>query len=114
AEAQSECSGQITDHAVPMPCGVAQQLPQAPHRLSILFSVQRRRWLLDASATLCVLGGFMTAPLLTQLAWIGLMLPARAPLHSLASTLLVIAIIWLSLALISAHIHHNRHHETVR
>jgi len=114
AEAQSECSGQRTDYATAMPRGVAQKLPQAPHMLRTLFNVKRRRWLLEASATLCVLGGFMTAPLLTLLAWIGLMLPADAPLHGVASTLLVIAIIWLSLALISAHIHHNRHHEPDR
>src|SRR5262244_238583 len=116
AQAHSERSGQmrITDYAVRVPLGAARKLPQASQRLSILFNVQRRRWLVDAAATLCVLGGFITAPLLTLLAWIGLMLPAGAPLHSVASTLLVIAIIWLSLALISAHIHHNRRHEADR
>jgi hypothetical protein len=50
----------------------------------------------------------MAAPLLTLLAWIGLMLPDNAPLHGAATTLLVIAIVWLSLALISAHMHHHR------
>jgi apolipoprotein N-acyltransferase len=114
-EGERERSDQTTDCTVGMLCGMAQTspqvAPQAAHGLALLFTVltvQRRRWLSEASATLCVLGGFMAAPLLTLLAWIGLMLPDNAPLHGAATTMLVIAIMWLSLALVSAHMHHRR------
>src|SRR5262245_3447403 len=115
AQSDRSRSGQMTSCAECMPCDVEQRLPQGlPHRLGSLLTVQRRRWLAEASATLCVLGGFTTAPLLTLLAWLGLMLPAGAPLHGAATTLLVIAIIWLSLALVSAHMHCNRQHPLTR
>lgn len=67
---------------------------------------QVRHWLVEAFATFCVLGGFLAAPLLTVLAWIGLALPEHIPLHQASTTLFLIAIIWMALALISAHLHH--------
>ena len=78
--------------------------------LGILLDTPRRLWLSELAATLCVLGGFVAAPLLTVLAWIGLVMPADAPLHHAAETIFVIAIVWLGLAFVSAHVHHNRHH----
>jgi hypothetical protein len=70
---------------------------------------QARHWLVETSATLCVLGGFLAAPVLTVAAWIGLALPERMPLHQASTTLFLVAVIWMALALIGAHLHHERH-----
>ena len=75
----------------------------------VVTSPQARHWLAEASATLCVLGGFLAAPVLTVAAWIGLALPERMPLHQASTTLFLVAVIWMALALIGAHIHHERH-----
>ena len=75
----------------------------------VVTNTQARHWLAEASATVCVLGGFLAAPLLTVAAWIGLALPERMPLHQASTTLFLIAVIWMALALIGAHLHHERH-----
>lgn len=68
-----------------------------------LASPQLRHWLAEAMANLLVLGGFIAAPILTVVAWIGLMLPSRLPLHQLSSTLFVVALIWVAAGLLIAH-----------
>lgn len=75
----------------------------------VVANPQARHWLAEASATLCVLGGFLAAPVLTVAAWIGLALPERMPLHRASTTLFLVAVIWMALALIGAHLHHERH-----
>jgi hypothetical protein len=85
-------------------------LPQtARPALDALLAAPRRVWLSELMATLCVVGGFIAAPLLTVLAWAGLLMPSGTLLHRGAETLFVVAIIWLGLALVSAHMHHHRH-----
>lgn len=75
--------------------------------LLLLVSVQTRHWLTEVAATICVVGGFIAAPLLTLAAWIGLALPESLPLHQASPTLFMVAIIWLALALVSAHLHQD-------
>jgi uncharacterized membrane protein YGL010W len=89
-------------------------LPLAPAAVLIWLALvvanpQARHWLAEASATLCVLGGFLAAPVLTVAAWIGLALPERMPLHQASTPLFLIAVIWMALALIGAHLHQERH-----
>lgn len=83
---------------------MAQGLPLvlAP-AIAFIASTQVRHWLGELMATVCVVGGFVAAPLLTVTAWVGLALPARMPLHRASTTLFLVAVIWLALALISAH-----------
>jgi hypothetical protein len=73
--------------------------------LVVVASSGVRHRLAEAVATVCVVGGFIAAPLLTITAWIGLALPQRVPLHSASNPLFVAAIIWLALAFIGAHLH---------
>ena len=72
-----------------------------------LASPQARHWLVEAAANLLVLGGFIAAPILTVVAWVGLLLPARLPLHQLSSTLFVVALIWVASGLLIAHVLHD-------
>ncbi len=83
---------------------VAQGLPLiiAPV-VAFLASTQVRHWLGELMATVCVVGGFIAAPLLTVTAWVGLALPAHVPLHRASTTLFLVAVIWLALALVCAH-----------
>lgn len=67
-----------------------------------------RHWLLEAFTTVCVVGGFIAAPILTLIAWIGVVLPPQALLHAISTPLFVLALCWLSLAVISAHVHYNK------
>lgn len=84
-------------------------LPQASApSLDALVGPRARRLASEAWTTLCVVGGFLAAPLLTIVAFVGLALPGRAPLHHMATTLLLVAVVWLSLALVGAHVHHSR------
>jgi hypothetical protein len=62
-----------------------------------------RQWLVHAILNICVLGGIFAAPLVSVLAWIGLLLPPHAPLHQLAPTLVCGSLIWFSLAIAGAH-----------
>jgi hypothetical protein len=87
-------------------------LPHAARpALATVLDARRRVWLAEWSAIVCVVGGFLAAPLLSLLAFVGLMLPSKTALHRTAETLFIISIVWLSLALVSAHIHHDRHHQ---
>jgi hypothetical protein len=91
--------------------GYAQRCAQMARGLPLIFApvvalmanTQVRHWLGELMATVCVVGGFIAAPLLTVAAWVGLALPAGMPLHQASTTLFLVAVIWLALALISAH-----------
>lgn len=74
--------------------------------LTLLLSSQVRHWLVETLTTVCVLGGFILAPILTVVAWVGTVLPDRMPLHQLSTTLFVVALVWIGAALVSAHMHH--------
>ncbi len=54
-------------------------------------------------ANVCVLGGVVGAPCISILAWVGMALPTKAPLHQAAPTLMTGALIWLALAIVGAH-----------
>ncbi|HZC79230.1 MAG TPA: hypothetical protein VE258_15865 [Ktedonobacterales bacterium] len=71
-----------------------------------------RQWLAQAVGSACVIGGFFAAPLLTLVAWLGLMLPERVALHQASTTLFAAALIWVVLAVASAHVQaHRRQHK---
>ncbi|MGH2486236.1 MAG: hypothetical protein ACRDHE_09510, partial [Ktedonobacterales bacterium] len=76
--------------------------------VALLASPQVRHWLVEATANLLVLGGFIAAPILTVVAWVGLMLPAHLPLHRLSSTLFIIALVWVAGGLLIAHMLHDK------
>lgn len=83
-------------------------LPQASApALDALVGRRARHLASEAWTTLCVVGGFLAAPLLTILAFVGLALPGGAPLHHMATTLLLVAVVWLGLALVGAHVHQD-------
>ncbi len=63
-----------------------------------------RQWLAHVLANICVIGGILAAPLVSVVAWIGLLLPSRAPLHQLAPTLVAGSLIWFALAIAGAHV----------
>jgi hypothetical protein len=76
--------------------------------LVLLSSGSARHWIAESAATVCVLGGFIAAPILTITAWIGMIAPNLLLLHRVSNLLSLIALIWLALAFISAHLHHSR------
>ena len=67
-----------------------------------------RHWLAQALGSACVIGGVFAAPLLTLVAWLGLMLPERVALHQASTTLFAVALIWVVLAVLSAHVQTNK------
>lgn len=91
---------------------VALPLAAAP-MLTLLLSSQARHWVVEAITTVCVLGGFIMAPVLTLTAWVGMALPEHMLLHQISSFLFIVALIWIGAALVSAHVHHSmeRRHE---
>ena len=68
-----------------------------------------RSWLVEALATVCVIGGVLVAPALAVIAWAGLLLPSVTLLHLVAPTLMIIALIWLIAAILGAHLSHLLH-----
>lgn len=62
-----------------------------------------RQGVLHVLLNVCVLGGIFAAPLVSVVAWIGLLLPSHAALHQLAPTLVCGSLIWFSLAIAGAH-----------
>jgi hypothetical protein len=76
--------------------------------LVLLWSEAARHWIAESAATFCVVGGFIAAPILTITAWIGMIAPNLLLLHRASTLLFLIALIWLALAFISAHLHHSR------
>lgn len=81
--------------------------------LTLLLSSQARHWVVEAITTVCVLGGFILAPVLTLTAWVGMVLPAHMPLHQISTLLFIVALVWIGAALVGAHLHHSmmRRHE---
>ena len=75
--------------------------------LIVVLSSQARHWLVEAIVTICVLGGFMLAPVLTLAAWVGMVLPAYMPLHQISTTLFAVALVWIGAALVGAHMHYG-------
>ena len=73
----------------------------------LLSSEDVRHKIAESAATICVVGGFIAAPILTIAAWIDMIAPEVLPLHHLSTPLFLIAIIWLALAFIGAHLHHS-------
>jgi len=67
-----------------------------------------RHWLAQALGSACVIGGVFAAPLLTLVAWLGLMLPERVALHQASTTLFAVALIWVVVAVLSAHVQANK------
>jgi hypothetical protein len=62
-----------------------------------------RQWMAHAAANVCILGGIVGAPIISVVAWVGMVLPTKAPLHQAAPTLMLGALIWLGLAIVGAH-----------
>jgi len=85
--------------------------------LRVVTSAALRHWLIEALATVCVLGGVLAAPVLAMVAWVGLLLPTRALLHLAAPTLMIVALVWLIAAILVAHVNHmlrsRRQHTSV-
>lgn len=76
--------------------------------LVLLSSGVARQWMVESAATICVVGGFVAAPILTLTAWVGMMTPNLLLLHRVSTLLFLVAIIWLALAFIGAHLHHSQ------
>lgn len=62
-----------------------------------------RRFVLHHAASVGILGGILCTPAISVLAWVGMVLPAKAALHQLAPVLIATALVWLALAIILAH-----------
>ena len=76
----------------------------------LMVNASARHMLFEALMTVCVVGGFIAAPFLTVAAWIGVILPEHATLHIISTPLFVLALVWLAIAVVSAHLHdsHSR------
>ena len=92
--------------------GVYYGLAMVGVLLVFLTSEEVRHWIAEAAATFCVVGGFIAAPVLTITAWIGMIAPKLLLLHHLSTLLFLVAIIWLALAFIGAHLHHAHQQPT--
>ena len=55
------------------------------------------------TATVGILGGVVCTPVISVLAWVGMVLPQNAALHQIAPMLMTAALVWLALAIILAH-----------
>jgi cobalamin biosynthesis protein CobD/CbiB len=55
------------------------------------------------AATAGILGGVVCTPLISVVAWVGMVLPERTTLHQLAPILMTSALVWLALAIMLAH-----------
>lgn len=62
-----------------------------------------RQWLTHTAANVCILGGIICSPFISMLAWVGMALPTQTGLHQMAPALMTAALIWLALAIITAH-----------
>lgn len=82
--------------------------------LLALANSQTRHWLAEAITTLCVVGGFLAAPVLTLIAWVGMILPERVPLHRASTALFVVSLVWVTVAVIAAHAHTGSRREDAR
>lgn len=99
-----------------------ERLPLARHRLvlclaavvsiaaSLASSHALRHSLVLALANICIVGGVVAAPLVTVIAWIGMVLPEQSLLHHAANALFAVAFVWLCLAIVGAHARSNERH----
>jgi hypothetical protein len=71
--------------------------------LTLLAGPLMRHWLLASLANITVLGGILAAPIVSVVAWVGMVLPTTALLHQWAPGLMTVALIWLALAIVGAH-----------
>lgn len=71
-----------------------------------------RHSLVPLLANICIVGGIVAAPIVSAVAWIGMVLPAHSLLHQVANTLFAIALIWLCLAIVGAHTQANEQHHS--
>jgi hypothetical protein len=71
--------------------------------LTLLGSPLTRQWLATTLGNICVLGGILAAPVVSVVAWIGLLLPSHALLHQLAPALVITSLVWFGLAIAGAH-----------
>ena len=75
--------------------------------LALVLGTQARHWVVEAFMTICVLGGIVAAPILSLAAWVGMFLPEHMPLHRWSTALFAVALVWLCVAFIGAHVHHG-------
>lgn len=62
-----------------------------------------RHWLMELVSTVCILGGIVAAPVVSMVAWIGLVLPTQALLHRMAPALVATSLIWFCMAIVGSH-----------
>ena len=80
--------------------------------LGLLASLTFRHWLYAAFANIAIVGGIVAAPIISLVAWVGVILPVHAPLHQAAPTLFIGALLWMAMGIISAHA--RREHRSER
>lgn len=61
-------------------------------------------------ANVCIVGGVIAAPIVSVLAWIGMVLPEQSILHHAANVLFAVALVWLALAIVGAHAQASERH----
>jgi hypothetical protein len=77
--------------------------------ISLLANATARHWISTSFANVAIIGGILAAPVISLVAWVGVILPVRAPLHQAAPTLFIGALLWMAMGIVSAH---TRRHET--
>ena len=76
--------------------------------LIVLASPASRHWFSTSLANIAIVGGIVAAPIISVVAWIGVILPVHAPLHQAAPTLFIGALLWMAMAFVSAHARRDR------
>lgn len=71
--------------------------------IGVLSHPTSRHWVSAVFAYIAIVGGIVAAPVISLVAWIGVSLPAHAPLHQAAPTLFIGAILWMVMGFVSAH-----------
>lgn len=71
---------------------------------SLLANATYRHWFTAALANIAIIGGILAAPIMSLIAWIGVILPVHAPLHRAAPTLFIGALLWMVMGFVSAHV----------
>ena len=72
--------------------------------ISALARSTTRQVVVYHAATVGILGGVVCTPVISVLAWVGMVLPEKATLHQLAPMLMTAALVWLALAIVLAHV----------
>jgi hypothetical protein len=71
--------------------------------LALMSNASVRHWIVEMVINVAVVGGFVAAPALSLIAWVGLALPQQMPLHQASSGLFVAALVWVCIAVVIAH-----------